>query len=432
MSRRAMITGFGVLAPGAIGAEADWGLLSEGRTATRAITCFDASPYRSRIAGEVDFDASAGGLTPAQLRGLDRAAQFALVAGREAVAGSGLDLDAADPTRVGVAIGCAVGCATSIEREYAAGRLQNPGAQQRRPARAARAAASLHDTAPLHDYVNPSSIAAELARMVGAQGPVTLVSTGCTSGIDAVAYAARLVEEGSADVVLSGGTEAPLAPITAVCFDVLRATSTRNDDPARACRPFDRARDGLVLAEGCAILVVEEYEHAKARGAGPQAEIVGYGSRCAAHRLAGLETEELQMAAAIGVALERARLRPAQIDYVNAHGSGTVHNDLQEAAALKRALGRAAARIPVSGFKAATGHALGAAGALQIAGCLPAMREGLIPPTANLREPDPECDLDYTPGVARQARVDTVLALGAGFGGLQSAMVLRRADGGGR
>lgn len=419
MARRAVITGFGVLAPGGIGAKAYWSLLAEGRTATRTITRFDASPYRSRMAGEIDFDALAGGLTQGQVRDLDRAAQFALVAGREAVDASGLDFDAGDPTRVGVALGCAVGCTTSIEREYVAGSLWELGRRE-------------GPAAPLYDYVNPSSMAAELARTVGAEGPVTLISTGCTSGIDAVAYAARLIEEGSADVVVSGGTEAPLSPITAVCFDVLQATSMRNEDPGGACRPFDRSRDGLVLAEGCAILIVEEYEHARARGATVHAEIAGYGSRCSTHHLTGLETEEREMAAAIGAALDRARLRPTQVDYVNAHGSGTVQNDIQETGALKRAFGRAAGRIPVSGFKSMTGHALGAAGALEIAGCLAAMREGLIPPTANLHEPDPECDLDYTANVAREAQLRTVMTLGAGFGGFQSAMVLRSADGGER
>ncbi len=423
MPRRAVITGFGVLAPGGIGAKAYWSLLAEGRTATRAITRFDASPYRSRVAGEIDFDPSAAGLTAKQARDLDRAAQFALVAGQEAVADSGLDFDAADPTRIGVALGCAVGCTTSIEREYAAGRLRGldgPG-DQREPASAA-----------LYDYVNPGSMAAALARMVGAEGPATLISTGGTSGIDAVAYAARLVEEGSADVVVSGGTEAPLTPVTAVCFDVLQAASTRNDDPSAACRPFDRGRDGLVLAEGCAILIVEEYEHARARGALIHAEIAGHGSRCSTHHVSGLEADEREMAAAIGTALGRAGLRPGQIDYVNAHASGTVRNDIEETGALKRAFGRTASRIPISGFKSMTGHALGAAGALEIAGCLSAMRAGLIPPTANLSEPDPECDLDYTPNVPREAALRNVLTLGAAFGGFQSAMVLRQVDGGGQ
>jgi act minimal PKS ketosynthase (KS/KS alpha) len=422
MSRRAVITGLGVLSPGGIGAKEFWGLLAEGRTAIRAISRFDASPYLSRMAGEVDFDPLGSGLSPRQVDGLDRAAQFALVAGREAVANSGLDFNLTDPTRVGVALGSAAGCTTSIEREYELG-SHGGSLWEIDQARCGP---------QLYDYVNPGSMAAELARMVGAEGPATLISTGCTSGIDSVAYAAQLVEDGGADIVVTGGTEAPLSPITTVCFDVLRAGSTRNDDPATACRPFDRTRDGLVLAEGCAILIVEEYEHARARGAHVYAEIAGYGSRCNAHHTTGLETEEKEMAEAVTVALDRARVLPERIDYVNAHGSGTRQSDLQETGALKRSLGRHAYAIPVSGFKSMIGHSLGAVGSLEIAGCLLAMREGLIPPTANLGEPDPACDLDYTPNVAREAKIDTVLTVGSGFGGFQSTMVLRRADGGKR
>ncbi len=204
------------------------------------------------------------------MRRLDRAAQFAVVAGREAVTDAGLEFDALDPTRVGVALGSAVGCTTSLEREFTIG---SDGGWLWEVDQG-------YTVPHLYDYVNPSSMAAELATDTGAEGPVTLVSTGCTSGIDSVGYAARLIEEGSADVVISGGTEAPLSPITVVCFDVLRASSTRNDDPEHACRPFDGTRDGLVLAEGCAIVIVEELEHARARGAQIYGEVAGYASRC--------------------------------------------------------------------------------------------------------------------------------------------------------
>jgi len=419
MTRRAVITGIGVLAPGAIGVKEYWTLLAEGRSAIRPISLFDASPYRSRIAGEVDFDPVAAGLSVQETRRLDRAAQFAVVAGREAVSSSGLDFGAVDPTRVGVALGCAVGCTTSIEREFIVG--SNAGAMWE---------IDQDYTVPhLYDYVNPSSLAAELAWTVDAQGPTTVVSTGCTSGIDSVGYAARLVEEGSADIVLSGATEAPLSPITTVCFDVLRASSTRNDDAATACRPFDRTRDGLVLAEGCAILVVEELEHARARGAQIFGEVAGYGTRCNAYHMTGLEAEGVEMAEAIDLAMDRARSLPAHIDYVNAHGSGTKQNDRHETGAFKRSLGEHAYRTSISGFKSMIGHSLGAIGSLEIAGCLLAIKEGLVPPTANLNEPDPACDLDYTPNVAREKKIDTVLTVGSGFGGFQSAMVLRRVEG---
>ena len=422
MPRRAVITGMGVISPGAVGVKEYWNLLSEGRTATRAITHFDASAFRSRIAGEVDFNPIKSGLTQQDVRRLDRAAQFAVVSVREALQDSGLDVNAVDPTRLGVALGSAVGCTTSLEREFTigsdGGRLWEIDQGYTVP--------------HLYDYVNPSSMAAELAREVGAEGPVTLVSTGCTSGIDSVGYAARLIEEGSADIVISGGTEAPLSPITVVCFDVLRASSNRNDDPEHACRPFDKSRDGLVLAEGCAVLVIEELEHARARGAEIYGEIAGYGSRCNAYHMTGLQAEGKDMAEAIDIALDGARILPAHIDYINAHGSGTKQNDLHETGAFKRSLGEDAYNIPVSGFKSMIGHSLGAIGSLEIAGCLLAMREGLIPPTANLNEPDPLCDLDYVPNVAREKRVNTVLTVGSGFGGFQSAMILRQVRGGKR
>jgi act minimal PKS ketosynthase (KS/KS alpha) len=416
MSRRAVITGIGVVAPGAIGVKEYWSLLSGGRTATRTITHFDPSPYRSRMAGECDFDPLREGLSRREVRRLDRAAQFALVAGREALAGSGLESHQLDPTRVGVALGCAIGCTTSLEQEFAI--LSDDGREWEMD--------QSYTVPHLYDLVTPSSIAAELAWMVGAEGPTTMVSTGCTSGIDSVGYAASLIAEGSADIVLTGGTEAPLSPITVVCFDVLRASSTRNDDPAHACRPFDRTRDGLVLAEGSAILVVEALEHARARGAHIYGEVAGYASRCNAFHMTGLEPEGKEMAAAINAAMDRARLIPTDIDYINAHGSGTKQNDLHETGAFKLSLGEHAYRVPVSGFKSMIGHSLGAIGSLEIAGCLLAFEEGLIPPTANLEDPDPACDLDYVPKQAREQRIDTALTVGSGFGGFQSAMVLRK------
>jgi len=409
----------GVLAPGAVGVKEYWSLLSEGRTAIRTITHFDPSPFRSRMAGECDFDPVKEGLTRQQIRRLDRAAQFAIVAGREAIADSGLDFDRLDPTRVAVALGCAIGCTTSLEREFVIGSAD--GSQWEIDQN--------YSVPHLYDYVNPSSMAAELAWLVGAEGPTTMVSTGCTSGIDSVGYAARLIEEGSADVVISGGTEAPLSPITVVCFDVLRASSTRNDDPATACRPFDRTRDGLVLAEGSAILIVEELEHARARGARIWGEVAGYASRCNAYHMTGLEPEGREMAEAIEAAMDKARVLPAHIDYINAHGSGTKQNDLHETGAFKRSLGEEAYRIPISAFKSMIGHSLGAIGSLEIAGCLLAIQQDLIPPTANLHEPDPLCDLDYVPLVAREKRVHTALTVGSGFGGFQSAMVLRQMGG---
>ncbi|GHH52557.1 beta-ketoacyl-[acyl-carrier-protein] synthase family protein [Lentzea cavernae] len=422
MSRRAVITGVGVVAPGGIGTKAYWNLLSEGRTATRIITHFDASPYRSRMAGEADFDPVREGLTPQEIRRLDRAAQFAVVAGREAMSDSGIEFDQLDPGRIGVSLGTAVGCTTSLEREFIV------GSDRGKYWEVDQSYAVPH----LYDYFTPSSMATELAWTVGAEGPVSVVSTGCTSGLDSVGYAAELIMEGSADVVVTGGTEAPLSPITVVCFDVIRASSTRNDDPTTACRPFDKTRDGLVLGEGCAIIVLEELEHARARGAHIYGEVAGFASRCNAYHMTGLHPEGIEMSDAINIALKQARADATDVGYINAHGSGTKQNDLHETAAFKRSLGAHAYKTPVSGFKSMIGHSLGAIGSLEIVGSLLAFEQDLIPPTANLHEQDPECDLDYTPLVAREKKVDTVLTVGSGFGGFQSAMVLKKVEGAGR
>ncbi|MGQ5640553.1 MULTISPECIES: beta-ketoacyl-[acyl-carrier-protein] synthase family protein [unclassified Streptomyces] len=411
--RRVVITGIGVVAPGGVGTEAYWSLLSEGRTATRRITLFDASAFRSRIAAEVDFDPAGHGFAPGEVRRLDRAAQFGLVAAREAVADSGLDIGA-DPLRTGVALGTAVGCSSGLDETYA--HVSDHGADWLLdPARA---------EARLGDYLVPSSMAAEVARDAGAQGPVAVISTGCTSGLDALGHAVELIREGSADVMIAGASEAPVTPITLASFDAIRATSARNDEPATASRPFDRTRNGFVLGEGCAVLVLEDYGRALRRGAHIYAEIAGFASRSNAYHMTGLRLDGEEMAEAIRVALDEARLNADDVDYVNAHGSGTKQNDKHETAAFKRSLGEHAHRVPVSSIKSMIGHSLGAIGSLEIAACALAIEHDTVPPTANLHEPDPACDLDYTPLVAREQRTGTVLSVGSGFGGFQSAMVL--------
>lgn len=422
MSRRAVITGAGTVAPGAIGTKEFWDLLAEGRSATRRITQFDPARYRSQIAAECDFDPGRQGLSAQETRRLDRAAQFAVVAAREAADDSGLEFDRIDPARTGVAFGSAVGCTTTLEREYIVS-----------SDRGSKWLVDPEYTWPhLYDSFVPSSIAAELAWLVGSEGPAGVISTGCTSGLDAVGYAADLIADGSADVVVSGASDAPLSPITVVCFDVIRASSRRNDDPAHACRPFDKSRDGLVLAEGAAVLIVEELEHARRRGAHIYAEVAGFASRCNAFHMTGLKPDGREMAEAIRAALDQARVDPSAVDYINAHGSGTKQNDRHETAAFKRSLGAHAYETPVSAFKSMIGHSLGAIGSLEIIGCLLALNEGVIAPTANLHEPDPECDLDYVPLVAREQRVRTALTVGSGFGGFQSAMVLRQMESGWR
>ncbi len=418
MNRRVVVTGIGVVAPGGVGTKEYWSLLTGGRTATRAISLFDASSFRSRIAAEVDFDPAKEGLSPQEIRRMDRAAQFAVVSAREAIADSGIDPEALDPFRTGVTIGSAVGATMSLDTEYAV--VSNGGADWL----VNHAYAVPH----LYDYFIPSSFAAEVAWTIGAQGPTGVVSTGCTSGLDAVGHAVELIREGSADIMVAGATEAPISPISVACFDAIKATSPRNDDPEHASRPFDRTRNGFVLGEGSAVFVLEELEQARRRGAHIYAEIAGFASRSNAFNMTGLRPDGAEMAESIRVALDEARLDGTAVDYINAHGSGTKQNDRHETAAFKRSLGSHAYATPVSSIKSMIGHSLGAIGSLEIAASALAIEHGVVPPTANLHEADPECDLDYTPVTARERKIDTVLSVGSGFGGFQSAMVLTRPE----
>ncbi|GAA3731976.1 act minimal PKS ketosynthase (KS/KS alpha) [Spinactinospora alkalitolerans] len=416
MTRTAVVTGIGVVAPGGIGREAFWECLAEGRTATRTITLFDPAEFRSRIAAEADFDPHAAGLTHQEIRRMDRASQFAVVSAREAVADSGLDTGETAAERIGVAIGSAVGCTMSLEEEYRV--LSDSGRL--------RLLDHAYGTPHLYGHMVPSTIAVEVARDVGAEGEVSLVSTGCTSGLDAVARGAQMITGGTADIAVAGATDAPLSPITSACFDAIKATSPNNGDPEHASRPFDADRDGFVLGEGAAVLVLEEREAALRRGARIYAEIAGFANRSNAFHMTGLKPDGREMAEAIRVALGRARMAPDDVDYINAHGSGTKQNDRHETAAFKRALGDRAYRVPVSSIKSMVGHSLGAIGSIEVAACALALERQVAPPTANLYTADPECDLDYVPRTAREHGMDAVLSVGSGFGGFQSAMLLRR------
>ena len=418
MRRRVVITGIGTIAPGGLGTKAFWELLTSGRTATRRISFFDPSPFRSQVAAECDFAPDREGLTPQEIRRMDRAAQFAVVCAREALSDAGLGPHELRPPRTSVVIGSAVGATTSLEREYVVvsdgGRLERVSHEYAVP--------------HLYGYLVPSSFATEVAWAVGAEGPTTVVSTGCTSGLDAIGYATDLIREGSADTAVAGATDAPISPITVACFDAIRATTPRNDDPEHASRPFDRSRNGFALGEGAAVLVLEEAERARRRGAHAYAEIAGFASRCNAFHMTGLKPDGREMAEAIRAALDEARLDGTDIDYINAHGSGTKQNDRHETAAFKRSLGPHAYRTPVSSIKSMIGHSLGAVGSIEVAACALAIEHRVLPPTANLHNPDPECDLDYVPLVAREQRTSAVLCVGSGFGGFQSAMVLARPD----
>ncbi|MET8814031.1 beta-ketoacyl-[acyl-carrier-protein] synthase family protein [Streptomyces sp. NPDC004549] len=416
MTRRVAVTGIGIVAPGGIGAPAFWDLLSSGRTATRGITFFDASGLRSRIAAECDFDPAAYGLDAEQVERADRYIQFALVAGDEAVHDSGLDLARENPWRIGVSVGTAVGGTTRLENDYVL--VSNGG--ERWDVDHAKARPQLHRA------FSPSTVASSVAERFGARGPVQTVSTGCTSGLDAVGYAFHTVQEGRADICIAGASDSPISPITMACFDAIKATSPNNDDPAHASRPFDNNRDGFVMGEGGAVLVLEELEHARARGAHVYCELSGYATFGNAYHMTGLTPEGLEMARAIETALDQARLDPTAIDYVNAHGSGTRQNDRHETAAVKRALGQHAYDTPMSSIKSMVGHSLGAIGAIEVVACVLALARQTVPPTANYETPDPECDLDYVPREARERKLSGVLSVGSGFGGFQSAVILTR------
>ncbi|MET9544491.1 beta-ketoacyl-[acyl-carrier-protein] synthase family protein [Streptomyces sp. NPDC006627] len=417
MSRQVVITGLSVLAPGSADTAGFWEMITEGRSAIRRITAFDPAAFRSQVAGEIDFDPSAAGFSRREIRRLDRASLFSVACARRATAEAGIHAgEDTDPGRLGVTVGTAVGSATSIEREYVV--LSDEGREW--------LVDEKYKSPHLFDYFVPGSMARETAWAVGAEGPVSVVSAGCTSGIDAIGHAYQLIQEGSTDVMVAGATDAPITPIAVACFDAIAATTRRNDTPHNAARPFDRTRDGFAIAEGAAMLVLEERERAERRGADIYGEITGYASHSNAYHMTGLTPHGTEMSRAIDAALAEARTDPTEVDYVNAHGSGTQQNDRHETGAIKRSLGGHAYDIPVSSIKSMIGHSLGAIGAIEVATCALAMRHDTVPPTANLHESDPECDLDYVPLHARDKRLDAVLTVGSGFGGFQSAMLLEK------
>jgi minimal PKS ketosynthase (KS/KS alpha) len=414
--RRTVVTGIGVVAPGGVTRDQFWATITEGRTATRRITFFDPSPFRSQIAAECDFDPVAAGLTVPERQRTDRYVQFALAASIEALTDSGLGTDEETRQRTGVVLGSAVGGTTALEREYVV--ASDSGAEW---------LVDHSRTTPfLYQALVPSSLAAEVACRHGLHGPAQVISTGCTSGIDAIGYAHQLIGDDEADVVLAGASDTPISPVTVASFDAIKATTAANDDPAHASRPFDGNRTGFVLAEGAAVLVLEELTHARRRGAHIYCEVGGYANRSNGYHMTGLRPDGAEMALAIAAALDEARLNASEVSYISAHGSGTRQNDRHETAAFKRALGETAYRVPISSIKSMVGHSLGAIGSIEMAACALAIETGTVPPTANWATRDPECDLDYVPNEARTVDVEVALSVGSGFGGFQSALLFQR------
>jgi minimal PKS ketosynthase (KS/KS alpha) len=410
-----VITGIGVVAPGGVGREMFWETLSKGKSACGQLSLPNPERFRSQIAGEVlPWEPLALGLSTEEVENFDRHIQFALVAAAEAWQDSGLA--ELDRTRLGVSAGTAIGSTVRLEQEYlnvshnATQFVVDP------------TLASPY----LYHAVTPSSISAVLASTYGAEGPVVTVSTGCTAGVDAIAQAFEWLRDGEADVVIAGASETGVCPINIASFDAIKATSPRNSDPRTASRPFDGTRDGFVLGEGCAFLILETEEHARARQAYCYAKILGYGSALNAYHMTGLPADGVDMVQAIEAALVDAGVPADAVDYINAHGSSTRQNDIHETSAFKTVWKDQAYTIPVSSIKSMIGHSLGAIGAIEIAACALAIQKNLIPPTINYYTPDPACDLDYVPNTARSMPVDLVVSTASGFGGFQSAMVLAR------
>lgn len=410
--RRVVVTGIGAITPIGLGREGLWEGLRAQRSAVGPVTRFDPSPFRSRTAAEVRDFVPSDHLEAKRARRLDRFGQFAVVAARMALEDSQLHLEREDRERIGSTMGSALGGVA-----FAEGQMD---VYYREGLRA------VDPTLALSVFAGAASC--NIAIELGVYGPNSTNAMSCASGTIAVGEGFRLVRDGYADVMICGGVEAPLSPLCYGAFSIIRAMSTRNDDPSTASRPFDRDRDGFVMGEGAAVLILEERERALARGAPVYAEVLGYGSTNDGHHMTAPRPDARQAARAMRLALHDAHVSPDEVGYVNAHGSSTPLNDPTETLAIKEALGEAAFRIPVSGTKGYYGHALGASGAFEAAICALVLQRGWIPPTINLNIPGDGCDLDYVPRQGRAAVVEVALSNSFGFGGINASLVFRRAD----
>jgi 3-oxoacyl-[acyl-carrier-protein] synthase II len=407
--RRVAITGIGCVTPIGTGVEALWRGLRAERSAVVPATRFDASIFRSQCAAQIDDFDPTRWIDAKRVKRLDRFSQFAVVSAQLALEDSGIDLAAEDRERVGAMMGTALGGVGYAEEQAA--RFLHGGL------RAVDATLAL--------AVFGGSASCNIAIEFGVSGPNSTNAMSCASGAMAIGEAFRQIRDGYADVMLAGGSEAPLATLCFGAFALIRAMSTRNDDPAHASRPFDKDRDGFVMGEGGAVLLLEEYDRAVARGARIYAELSGYGTTNDAHHMTAPLPEGTQAARCMRQALADAAVSTTQVDYINAHGSSTPLNDPTETVAIKQLFGEHAKRVPVSSTKGYYGHALGASGAFEAAICSLAIQRGWIPPTLNLETPDPACDLDYVPGTGRDLAPRVVLSNSFGFGGINAALVLK-------
>jgi 3-oxoacyl-(acyl-carrier-protein) synthase len=424
--RRVAITGVGVVSPLGIGKEAFWDGLVTGRSATKHLSklsscdLYDRFTFAAQVVAEVDeFDATS---LPTEVQRLDRYIQFAVAGAQQAMADAQLDLAQLDRDTFGIALATAICGTRQMESEFIA--VTDEG---RSPVDPRRAGYDLY----LASMSNTPSVI--LAAMTGAHGPCLTLSTGCVGGIDAIGYAYEAIRYGEADVMLAGASEAPITPITTAAFEIINCLATHfNDRPEAASRPFDARRDGFVLAEGCAVLLLEEMERAQARGAHVYGEISGFALGCNATHMTDLLSDGADLARTMTDALAEAGLQPGEVDHVNAHGSSTPQNDSCETRALVRALDERATQIPVNSTKSMTGHPLAAASAQEIAACALAFQHGYVHPTINHEYPDPDCHLDYVPNQGRPWHGDVILSDASGFSGLHASIVLRQAGQAGR
>ncbi len=408
--RRVVVTGLGVVSPVGNSVPEFWESIKSGRNGIGPITQINVEDMSVKIAGEVrNFDPGLR-MDAKEAKKMDRFSQYAVYAAREAWEDAALREGSEDPERLGVCLGTGQGGTSSIEESAA--RLYERGPGRVPPLTVVK--------------VLPNIGAANVAISVGATGPCQCIVTACAAGTDAIGTGLRWIQEGHADVVFAGGSEACVTRLAVASFAMIQALSTRNDDPAHASRPFDKDRDGFVMAEGCGVLVLEEYERAKARGARIYCEVAGFGTTCDAHHLTAPDPEGRGAARAMTLALQDAGMVPEDIDYLNAHGTSTPLNDPIETKAIKLAFGDHARKLLVSSTKSMTGHCVGAAGGVEGVATVLAVRDQFAPPTINLENPDPECDLDYVPNKGRSAPIRAAMKDSLGFGGQNAVVIFKR------
>ncbi len=418
--RRVAVTGLGIVTPIGVGKDDYWASLKAGRSGLGPLRAFDASAYKSRVSAEVkDFqveDYLGPDLAKQWTQQTDRANQFLLVSAQEALNDAGLELECEDPYRVGVTIGSAGG---DLESRVAfLDDLFTSAANGDQVAFHQAARQSL-DTFFGRPAIN-------LSGFIETRGESVATSSACASSTDALGYAFRQVQYGEADVLVSGGTEAPIQPFIFYSLSLLDALSQHNDEPARASRPYDRTRNGFVIGEGGGAIILEEWEHARQRGAHIYAEIMGFGMTSDAYHFTAPNPSNEQLARAMHLALDEAGITPAEVDYVCAHGTSTVLNDVNETKTIKNVFGQDAYRVPISAIKSMLGHPQGAAGIMQAVACALVLEHGFVPPTINYRDPDPECDLDYVPNVGRPLAVGVILQNTLSFFGRNSVLIYKK------